>query len=167
MTKRYALAMIPALLLLCASARGGENWPQWRGPNQNGVTDSKNLPTTWSETENIVWKKELPWWSGSSPVIWGDKILLTSPAKPASADENHFATPGGENLLLLCLSKKNGEMLWQKELDAGNKLNRKQNNTSPTPVTDGNHIWAMTGTGSSMPTRVEPQPHWNTATTTP
>ena len=58
-----------------------ENWPQWRGPYQSGVSDAKNLPTTWSGTENIVWKTSLPAWSGGTPIIWGDKIFLTSPAK--------------------------------------------------------------------------------------
>src|SRR5262245_21149133 len=64
-------------------AAANENWPQWRGPTGNGISDSKNLPTTWSleKNENIVWKAELPAWSGSTPVVWGDYIFLTSPAK--------------------------------------------------------------------------------------
>src|SRR5688572_2054955 len=63
--------------------QGNENWPQWRGPSGNGISDSKNLPTKWDAKtgENIVWKTELPAWSGSTPVIWGDHIFLTSPSK--------------------------------------------------------------------------------------
>ena len=82
-----------ALLALIRPASANENWPQWRGPNGNGVSDSKNLPTTWSPatSENIVWKVELPAWSGSTPVIWGDYIFLTSPGtddgSPPPADE--------------------------------------------------------------------------------
>ena len=73
-----------------------ENWPQWRGPYQSGVSDAKNLPTTWSGSENIVWKTPLPAWSGGTPIIWGDKIFLTSPAKgteeSATPPPNHSAS---------------------------------------------------------------------------
>ena len=53
-----------------------ENWPQWRGPALNGVSGEKNLPVRWSKTENIAWTLALPAWSGSTPVIWGDRIFL-------------------------------------------------------------------------------------------
>ena len=143
-----AMMLAAGMMLLAGAAAAEDNWPQWRGPNQNGVSDAQNLPDTWSETDGIVWKAELPSWSGSSPVIWGDCIFLTSPSKgEVAADQNRFASPGGNNLLLLCLSKKDGKILWERELDAGNKLNRKQNNTSPTPVTDGKTVWTITGTG--------------------
>ena len=55
--------------------------------------------------------------------------------------------PGGQDLLLFCISKKNGEVLWRHKLDEGNKLHLKGNNTSPSPVTDGEHVWVVTGTG--------------------
>ncbi|MFQ5627760.1 MAG: PQQ-binding-like beta-propeller repeat protein [bacterium] len=139
-----------------------DNWPQWRGPDQNGVSTGKNLPTNWNETENIVWKTKMPAWSGSTPIIWGDRIFVTSPSK---ADPNwqppappqgrrgrrsrfgQARNPGGQKLFVICLSKKDGKMLWQHELDEGNRLHRKQNNSSPSPVTDGNTIWVVTGTG--------------------
>ena len=62
-----------AFSALIRLAPANENWPQWRGPTGNGVSDSKNLPTTWNAQsgENIVWKVDLPAWSGSTPVIWG------------------------------------------------------------------------------------------------
>jgi len=155
------------------AARASENWPQWRGPNGNGTSDSTKLPTEWSLTKNknIVWKAQLPWWSGGTPVIWGDRVFVTSPTKgnlassaPAqgSGDKGPGgpkgkggkggyggnSDPGGETLLLLCLSKKDGSLLWQRELDTGNRLYRKQNCSSPSPVTDGKHVWAVTGTGA-------------------
>ena len=68
-------------LLAASHVFAEENWPQWRGPNLNGVADAKDLPATWSETENIVWKVALPSWSGGTPVIWGDRISVTSPSK--------------------------------------------------------------------------------------
>src|SRR5262249_8555642 len=110
------------------SAGGNENWPQWRGPTGNGISDSKNLPTTWSleKNENIMWKTELPSWSGGTPIIWGDHVFVTSPSKkdPAQAaaapppDSGKGGKgrpqrdPGGEKLLVLCLSKKDGSLKW-------------------------------------------------------
>src|SRR5262245_38807021 len=196
-------------------AAANENWPQWRGPTGNGISDSKNLPTTWSleKNENIVWKAELPAWSGSTPVVWGDYIFLTSPAKSdGSAPPQNSAgkgppgkgfggkgfggkgfgdkgfgdkgfgdkgfgdkgfgdkgfgdkgfgdkgfagrgggvsrpnDPGGQTLLLICLSKKDGSLRWQHELDQGNQIRMKQNSSSPSPITDGKHVWAVTGNG--------------------
>jgi len=122
-----------------------ENWPQWRGPDQNGVAQARDLPASWSETENIVWKTELPCWSGSSPIIWADTVYVTSPSKPEGGNDGRAV---GDKLLLLAVAKDDGHILWERELDAGNRVLNKQNMSSPTPVTDGAHIWAMTGTGA-------------------
>ena len=120
------------------------NWPQWRGPDQNRVSSAENLPTSWSLEENMVWKVELPSWSGSTPIIWEDRIFVTSPSPPLTDQDEHS---GGQDLLMLCLSKADGKELWRVELDKGNALYRKQNNTTPSPVTDGQHVWVLTGTG--------------------
>src|SRR4029450_12660716 len=76
-------AYIAWLGMACQRGVANENWPQWRGPTGHGLSDAKNLPTSWdlANNENIIWKVELPAWSGSTPVIWGDYIFLTSPAK--------------------------------------------------------------------------------------
>ena len=150
-----------SLLALAYGACAQENWPQWRGMDQNGVGKATDLPTTWSETENIVWKTPLPSWSGGSPVIWGDRVFVTSPSRseaespPPQQDDGRRRRgrgtprdPGGSALLLICISKGDGTVLWERELDSGNKLSRKQNDSSPSPVTDGNHVWAVTGTGA-------------------
>jgi len=151
--------------VLAHEVNAGQHWPQWRGPNGDGTTDSTNLPTTWSTNKNILWKAELPSWSGSTPVIWGDRIFVTSPTKPGSRsadaakqERRNGATdgggaygvsdPGGPSLLLICISKHDGKVLWQRELDQGNRLWRKQNASSPSPVTDGKHVWVVTGTGA-------------------
>lgn len=157
------LAAIGATLAQNSPQSIGGNWPQWRGPNQNGVSTAKDLPTTWSQTENIVWKTPLPSWSGGTPVIWGDKIFLTSPTKgeekavqpppePQRRERGRRGgggrDPGGNELLLICISKTDGKILWQRELDKGNQLHRKGNDSSPSPVTDGKHVWVVTGTGA-------------------
>src|SRR5438552_1082123 len=82
------LASSPGLLLgarQTPAPRADQNWPQWRGPDGNGVSRAVNLPTTWSPEKNIVWKTPLPSWSGGTPVLWGDHIFVTSPNKPTEA----------------------------------------------------------------------------------
>ena len=150
MIGRCVRVMLGVCVVLMGRAYAEENWPQWRGPQQTGVADASNLPATWSETENIIWKTPLPSWSGGSPIIWGDRIFVTSPSKVGGGAGAASAEPraGGPNLLLLCMSKGDGRTLWERELDTGNKLNSKQNASSPSPVTDGAHVWAVTGTGA-------------------
>lgn len=138
----FRIMLVVCVLLAAGHVFADENWPQWRGPNLNGVVDAKDLPETWSETENVVWKTCLPSWSGSTPAIWGDRIFIPSPSEPDAAQPE-----GGPRLLLICLAKQDGHPLWERELDSGNMLNLKQNATSPSPVTDGTHVWAMTGNG--------------------
>ena len=137
-----------------------ENWPQWRGPNQNGISEAKDLPTSWSLTKNIAWKTELPSWSAATPIIWGDKIFVTSPSKGTpkkqelqQSQQNQnlrrrpSRDPGGEELFLICVSKTDGKILWQQLLDTGNQIHREQNDVSPSAVTDGKNVWIVTGTG--------------------
>jgi outer membrane protein assembly factor BamB len=152
-----------------ASISSTQNWPHWRGPEGNGISRAKDLPIHWSLETNIVWKTPLPSWSAGTPIIWGDRIFVTSPSKPTSENANPRAQmpesyagsqgfrrggfgvrrdPGGPTLLLICIAKKNGAVLWQRELDQGNQVWNKQNASSPSPVTDGKHVWVVTGTGA-------------------
>ena len=137
--KKFILVSLLLLAALRADAKQ-EYWPQWRGPNHNGVSEAVDLPTTWSASEHVVWSKKLPSWSGSTPVVWGERVFLTS---PNSGEE----IQGGEKLLLGCLSTADGSVLWQRTIDEGNAYWRKHNNTSPSPVTDGERVLAVTGTG--------------------
>lgn len=121
------------VLLLSLSVANAENWPQWRGPNLNGVSNEKNLPVKWTTEENIVWKIAMPGFSGSTPIIWRDRIFLN--------------VADGDNLLLWCVDKDKGQVLWKQPLGAGNVKMRKQNMSSPSPVTDGRAVFVMTGTG--------------------
>ena len=110
-----------------------ENWPQWRGPNLNGISNEKNLPVKWTAEENVAWKVAMPGLSGSTPIIWRDRIFLN--------------VAEGDNLELWCVDKTKGEVLWKKPLGAGNVKMRKHNMSSPSPVTDGRAVYVMTGTG--------------------
>lgn len=124
------LASVFWLALLCRA----DNWPQWRGPELTGVSRETGLPLKWSATENISWKLPMPMWSGSTPIIWGELIFLN-----VAEDEN--------NLAFWCVDRNQGRLLWKRSMGGGNRKHRKQNMSSPSPVTDGRNVWVMTGTG--------------------
>lgn len=125
--------VLPVLLL--TQSVFAANWPHWRGPNFNGSTDEKNLPESWSKTENVVWKTPLPGPSGSSAVIWGDHVFVSSP-------------DAQKNLNLICLNRKDGSVRWQKQVGIGDRnAGPRSNMTSPSPVTDGKVVVALYGTG--------------------
>jgi outer membrane protein assembly factor BamB len=165
----HRLMRVLLLLALAATHVGSAaNWPSWRGPKGDGTApDAKNLPETWSVDQNIKWKRQMPAWSGSTPMVWGDKIFLNTPseeeAKPAEAPPEPANAkarkrpgasrglgmngPGGQDILLLCLSRATGEELWRKQYDRGNEIKMKQNMSSPTPVSDGKLVWVVSGNG--------------------
>lgn len=147
------LAGLLISLVFAACARAGDNWPQWRGPAFDGTSDSTNLPTSWSADKNIRWKAPLPSWGAATPAVWGERIFVTSGSAADGGPEAGSKAAGpklekeGRDLLLLCLSRKDGSEHWRRTLDNHNQHNNKQNMASPSPCTDGKTVWAMTGTG--------------------
>jgi len=130
---RKEIAGVVAVIILSVTVVSAENWPQWRGPSLNGTSSEKNLPVKWTAEENIAWKLAMPGWSGSTPIIWNDRVFLN--------------VAEGDDLYLWCVDKTKGTLVWKKLLGAGNVKMRKQNMSSPSPVTDGKHVFVMTGTG--------------------
>jgi outer membrane protein assembly factor BamB len=131
LSKRVFLTTV--LVLLTIGSALADNWPAWRGPSLNGISSEKNLPLKWSAEENITWKLTMPSWTGATPIIWGERIFLN--------------VAEGDDLYLWCVDRTKGALLWKKHLSAGNTKMRKQNMSSPSPVTDGQNVWVMTGTG--------------------
>src|SRR3989304_854123 len=84
----YALVVVAAF---SARAWAGGNWPQGRGAHGKGTSDGANLPTVWGPEENIVWRAELPSWSGSSPIVWGDRVFVMPPAAPPPPEQSDAA----------------------------------------------------------------------------
>ena len=130
---KLCTAQLFAALILLASVANAENWPQWRGPNLNGVSNERNLPSRWAPEENIAWKLAMPGWSGSTPIIWRNRIFLN--------------VADGNDLYLWCVDRTKGDVVWKRPLGSGNVKMRKQNMSSPSPVTDGMSVFVMTGTG--------------------
>ena len=129
--KRLWLSMSFAALV--AATLSADNWPQWRGPQLNGVSTETGLPLKWTSDSNVAWKLPLPEWSGATPIVWGNSIFLN--------------VAEGSALSLWCVDRKGPTVLWKAPLGGGNHREQKQNMSSPSPVTDGTHVYVMTGTG--------------------
>ncbi len=134
MLKTVLIWSMVVTLFLCGDVAFAENWPNWRGPTRDGISAETNLPVEWDTEQNIAWKRAMPAWSGSTPVIWNELIFIN-----VAVDD--------DNLELWCLDRNTGETLWARPLSDGNRRLRKQNMSSPSPVTDGERVWVMTGTG--------------------
>ncbi len=125
-----------SLIVFFFAAALADNWPQWRGPYLNGVSDEKNLPLRWSKEENTAWKLRLPGLSAATPAIWEDRIFLN-------------VTEGME-IYLWCVEKKQGRLLWKKPIGNQTKELRthpKHNPSTPSPVTDGKNVYALNAYG--------------------
>jgi outer membrane protein assembly factor BamB len=133
--KRFLAVLTTSCLALVATLHA-ENWPAWRGPQANGISNEKGLPTKWSTAENIAWKLPMPSRSGATPIIWNDHIFLNVATAMQSGD-----------IELWAVDRKKGVPMWKRPLGSGNNQQRKQNMSTPSPVTDGTTVWVMTGTG--------------------
>jgi len=115
-----------------------EDWPGWRGPRGDGTSIEKGIPTKWGKDDNIAWKTAIPGRGHSSPVIWGDRVFLTSCLEK---DGKQFLQEGKQ--LLLCLDRKDGKILWQQEQP--HKLQKSihglNSHASSTPATDGKYVF--------------------------
>src|ERR1043166_4166355 len=128
MTRRVALLAI----LLIPAFTHADNWPAWRGPRGDCVSTERDLPTTWSATENVRWKVPLPEAGNSTPIVWGDHIFLTQ------------ALDGGKRRAVIAFQRKDGKKLWQQELPCTTEeTSHKQNPPcAGSAVTDGKAVYA-------------------------
>lgn len=125
-----------ALVLLASTAMAG-NWPQWRGPKNDGLSAETNLPTEWSDTKNVVWTLPMPGRGGSTPCVWGDRLFVSSTVE------------GSADLVAICVDVKAGKEVWKKTLGKAAVVARKDEGdaASASPSTDGKHVWFMFGSG--------------------
>lgn len=144
--------LLIALLAIAGLAAANDSWPQWRGPNLDGTSTSTGLPIRWSESENVVWRTKLPSWAAATPIIWGDTVFVTSAEKGSSLNRpNSRLFEGGDadrdQLYLIAINRQTGKIRWQQSIGRGNRIGNKQNMASPSPVTDGEHVWVANGNG--------------------
>lgn len=154
------------LLMLCGSfiSQAAESWTQFRGPGGQGVSSEKSLPTTWSATENVVWKTALPGPGTSSPILVGDKIYLTC--------YSGYNVPGESGDMgqlkrhLVCLSRKDGRLLWkndvQPRLPEQDRIRDDHGYASSTPASDGERIYCFFGKSGAFAFDLAGDPLWQT-----
>ena len=130
---RNTLTLLLTAFILISNSFAG-NWDRWRGPNNDGISQATNAPIQWGQTENVQWRFPLLGEAASTPVVWEDNIFLTSTE--------------GDALVLMCISTE-GEELWKRTIAHGNRVVRRGegNFAAPSPVTNGEHVWAFFGTG--------------------
>ena len=156
------LALLIAILFVTVnpSSNSEKYWPQWRGPVANGVAPLANPPLQWSEEKNIRWKIEIPGKGNSSPIVWGDRIYLTTAiatdkavAPPAAQESGNsrrrgIAPTNVQKFVLLALSRRDGKIIWQQTaIEALPHEGTHPDGTwaSNSPITDGEHIFADFG----------------------
>ncbi len=132
---RSTILPLAAVALLATIPLHAENWPQWRGPNFNGSASEKNIPATFSRTENVLWSAPMPGPSGASPVIWGDYVFV------ASTDDV------AKTCVALAFDRKSGKQLWNVKIADGQGRDRMSTFSNSSPVTDGKHVWFFYGNG--------------------
>lgn len=134
---------VTCLVLLAGAA----DWPQFRGPGGQGVAQAKGLPATWSETENLRWKTELPGPGASSPIVLGERVVVTCFSGYA-LDRQNPGDMAALQLHLLCVNRADGKVLWDRTVAPTlpeSKTVRDHGYASPTPASDGTHIYAFFG----------------------
>ncbi len=156
--QRTLLPSLVALLLAGTSARADTNWPQFRSAKSLGVADDPNLPDTWSTTENVAWKVEVPGRGWASPIVWGDRVFLTTVISEDKYEEVKKGLYfGGERLKppaavhhwkVYALDFNTGKILWERLAHKGmpeTSIHIKNSYASETPVTDGERVYAYFG----------------------
>ncbi len=164
-----------------AQSAAADNWPQWRGPGGLGIAEGE-YPDTWSVSENVVWKTEIPGRGHSSPVVWGDRIFLTTsivgehiPGRTAPDHLGFDLQPGylhpdsvgvdyAHRLEVLAVDARSGEILWNRAVHDGpvyDNRHRKNTYASATVATDGEMVFASFESEGIHAFDVDGNPVWD------
>jgi outer membrane protein assembly factor BamB len=121
--------------MIADEGEGAKYWPRWRGPSGQGYAASGGYPDTWSATQNVAWRTAVPGRGNSSPIVWADRIFLTT------------AHDGGRRLSLLAFRRSDGAQVWETVAPSGRAAfaHEKNGYASATPATDGERIYASFG----------------------
>ena len=162
-TRRISLAL---LIISSITANGfAANWPQWRGPDGSGISNEKNLPAAWTPTTNIKWKAAIPGRGHSSPIVWGNRVFVTTAVEgdvvPGAKAVKHmndgkeFLHPDSigadrkHQFKVIALNRESGKLVWEAVAWEGtpyDNRHRKSSYAASTPATDGKMIYAFFGT---------------------
>src|ERR1022692_1383185 len=160
MPKRHWVLVLATALLATPAFSADDDWPRWRGPADDGMARG-DAPIKWSDTENVAWKLAIPGKGHSSPVIWGDKLFLTTaiptsttaPAAPAGGGRGGM-TPAGavgidHKFVVMCINRNSGKVIWEQTAKVAapheGYHSRYGSYASNSPVTDGKYVYAFFG----------------------
>jgi outer membrane protein assembly factor BamB len=164
-----------ALLVMAIAALSAQdtgNWPRFRGPDGTGVADDPRVPETWSETQNVAWKTDVPGTGWSSPIVWGNHIFVTSvvsartpePPKPGLYLGGERPAPTDEHRwVLYALDFATGKIVWHRDVHRGapgQSRHLKNSYASETPIADGERVYASFGNVGLFAFRHDGTPVW-------
>ena len=168
------------LLAAMASVAAGENWPQFRGPGARSVAGNPDLPDRWSATENVAWKTEIPGRGWSSPVVWGNRVFLTTVVGEADSNPPKRKVEGGKAFperrqpttlsrqwKVFCLDLLDGKVHWERLVHRGPPpapTHVKNSYATETPVVDGERVYASFGNVGVFCFDLDGRPLWSKAT---
>lgn len=163
MRKWFPVWLFGLFFLSCAASAQAQNWPRFRGPGASGIADGQNLPVKFSaeDRSNILWMTSIPGLAHSSPVVWGDRVFVTTAISTAGSPELRTGdssvagagTVSEERKIkhswrLYSIHKRTGKILWSKTVHEGKpSITRhpKASNASATPATNGKYLVALFG----------------------
>ena len=162
------------LLLLMAVSAAAQNWPSFRGPGASGVADRQNLPVNWDVRRgvHILWKTSIPGLAHSSPIVWGDRIFVTTAvsSRPGATFKRGLYGEGdasddtsSQQWKVLCLDRRSGKLIWERTAYEGRpneKRHMKSTYASSTPATDGRVVVAFFGSQGLYAYDLEGKPLW-------
>jgi len=160
MKRNLIKSMLLTLLLtmMTTTAVAQSHWSQFRGPGSRGVADGSQIPDRWTATENVAWKRDIPGRGWSSPVVWNDRIFLTTVINMGKTEEAKKGLYFGGNRpeppdsihrwMVVCLDLKTGETRWERQVHDGkpeSAIHLKSSFASETPITDGERLYCCFG----------------------
>lgn len=146
----FAVLSVAVILTQVGSVVSAEDWTRFRGANGQGISTENDLPLKWSGTDNVLWKTEIPGTGWSSPIVYQDRVFLTT------------ATDEGASCRVICVDRVTGDLMWNKEVHRQSPgAKRKQNSyATPTPVTDGKRVYAVFSDGATVAIDLDGNPQW-------
>ena len=143
-----AMSIAMASVLFTVGASAESPWSQFRGPYFNGTSPASGLPDRFGQEENVLWGVEMPGPSAATPVVHGDRVFVSS------------ADLGRDKLVALCLDRRDGSLLWQRDVAEGIRKDTRSTFSAPTPATDGKLVFFFYGNGDLVAYTVEGDERW-------
>ena len=167
---RRQLPIATCALLAGFSAALSQDWPQWRGPEANGISPETGLPLRWSASENVAWKARLPGRGMSTPIVLADRVFVTSQIGNGIVDATsaRYEGPvpkddGPVTFVIQCFRRTDGKIEWEKRVEAETPLppvHMFHNLATPSPVTDGERLYCWFGTGQLLALTLDGRVVW-------